>query len=149
MMISNTGFKIFQFCKKIKKFNRSITGEGNRLTLKEIKKEINNLKILNFKSGFRAFDWVVPEEWNVIDAYIKDPNGKKIVDIKNNYLHLVGYSKPVKKLKINLKNLKKQNLFFKQISKFNTLHNNLLQERLGILHDSFSKEKIKKRKLHS
>tara|TARA_B100000965_G_C19601686_1_gene763125 strand:+ start:3807 stop:5126 length:1320 start_codon:yes stop_codon:yes gene_type:complete len=106
MMISNTGFKIFQFCKKIKKFNRSITGEGNRLTLKEIKKEINNLKILNFKSGFRAFDWVVPEEWNVIDAYIKDPNGKKIVDIKNNYLHLVGYSKPVKKLKINLKNLK-------------------------------------------
>ena len=81
---------------------RSITGRSIRQTLKYIKKNIPNLKIIGFKSGTRVFDWVVPDEWNVNQAYILDPNKKKICDFKKNNLHLVSYSIPVRKsLKLN------------------------------------------------
>ena len=61
---------------------RSITGRSIRQTLKYIKKSIPNLKIIGFKSGTRVFDWVVPDEWDVKDAYIKDKYGKKIKVLK-------------------------------------------------------------------
>ena len=56
---------------------RSITGEPIRQTLNYIKKKISKLKIIKFKSGSRAFDWTVPDEWNIRDAYIKNQKGKK------------------------------------------------------------------------
>ena len=76
---------------------RSLTGDGIRKTLKIIKKEFPKLKIHEIPSGTKVFDWNVPFEWNVKDAYILDKNNKKIVDFKNNNLHLVGYSIPVNK----------------------------------------------------
>ena len=75
--------------------NRSITGKGVRQTLRIIKNEFPELKIKKVKSGSKAFDWTVPPEWNVKQAFIKDKYGKKIIDIKTNNLHLVGYSEPV------------------------------------------------------
>ena len=75
--------------------NRSITGQGVRETLAYIKKILPNLKLKNFKSGQKVFDWIVPEEWNVIDAYIEDEYGNKIIDFKTNNLHLISYSEPV------------------------------------------------------
>ena len=77
--------------------SRSLTGDGVRKTLKIIKKEFPKLKICKIRSGTKVFDWNVPPEWNVKDAYILDKNNKKIVDFKNNNLHLVGYSVPVNK----------------------------------------------------
>jgi aminopeptidase-like protein len=78
--------------------NRSILGEGNRKTLNLIQeyvgKEFNFLKI---GSGTKIFDWTVPDEWNVTEAFIIDPNGVKILDFEKNNLHLVGYSIPVDK----------------------------------------------------
>ena len=68
---------------------RSITGRSIRQTLKYIKKSIPNLKIIGFKSGTRVFDWVVPDEWDVKDAYIKDKYGKKVVDFNKNLLSIV------------------------------------------------------------
>ena len=76
---------------------RSLTGAGVRKTLNIIKKEFPKLKIYKVPSGTKAFDWSVPPEWNVKDAYILDKNDKKIVDFKNNNLHLVGYSIPTNK----------------------------------------------------
>ena len=76
---------------------RSLTGDGVRKTLKIIKKEFPKLKICKIRSGTKAFDWNVPPEWNVKDAYILDKNNKKIVDFRNNNLHLVGYSTPINK----------------------------------------------------
>jgi aminopeptidase-like protein len=67
---------------------RSITGSGVRKTLKIIQKEFPGLKIKSIKSGTKAFDWTVPPEWNVSDAYIADKNGLKIIDFKENNLHL-------------------------------------------------------------
>ena len=100
------GLLAFDLMKRLFNINRSLTGEGNRKTLKIIKKKIRALRILEFKSGKKVFDWIVPPEWNVKDAYVLDQNKKKIIDFKKNNLHLVGYSKAIKK-KVSLGELKK------------------------------------------
>ena len=75
--------------------NRSITGDGVRQTLFEIQKHLPNLEIIETPTGTQVFDWTVPQEWRVRDAYIIRPDGKKICQFKENNLHLVGYSVPV------------------------------------------------------
>jgi len=103
----NIGLKIFNLAKKLWPLNRSITGEGTRETLRSLKKICPELKIKDVKSGKKVFDWVIPKEWKVYDAYIITPDGKKICDFKKNNLHLVNYSVGVKKI-LKLKNLKKK-----------------------------------------
>jgi aminopeptidase-like protein len=78
--------------------NRSLTGFGTKKTLRLIKKEFSELKIKKVRSGEKFFDWTIPKEWNVNNAYILDKNKKKIIDFKENNLHLVGYSEPVNKI---------------------------------------------------
>ena len=75
---------------------RSITGNGVRETLKIIKKQIP-IKIYEVPTGTRVFDWTVPEEWSIKDAYVLDESGKKAIDFKKNNLHIVGYSIPINK----------------------------------------------------
>ena len=82
--------KLFPIC-------RSITGNGVRKTLKIIKKHFPKLKIYEVSSNTKVFDWEVPKEWNIKEAWIKDENGKTIVDFANNNLHIVGYSHPIDK----------------------------------------------------
>ena len=77
---------------------RSITGNGVRKTLKIIKKYFPKLKVYEVPSGTKVFDWNVPPEWNINDAYVIDKNNKKIIDFKKNNLHLVGYSMPINKI---------------------------------------------------
>ena len=98
---------ILNFAHKIFRFPRSLTGPGVRKTLKEIKRKIPELKIKSIKSKTKVFDWKIPLEWRVKNAYILDPSNNKICDFKKNNLHLVGYSAPIKK-KINKKNLLKK-----------------------------------------
>jgi len=86
--------------------NRSITGPGTRKSLKIIS-EIMPLRRLKFKSGEKAFDWTVPKEWNAHEAYFIDPTGKKHAVFSENNLHLIGYSKSVKK-KLDLIKLKQK-----------------------------------------
>ena len=73
--------------------NRSLTGEGNRESLK-ILSEVVDLQIYEVPSGTRCFDWTIPQEWNVKEAWIKDSTGKTIVNFKDLNLHLLGYSIP-------------------------------------------------------
>tara|TARA_B100000963_G_scaffold335202_1_gene329113 strand:- start:2163 stop:3458 length:1296 start_codon:yes stop_codon:yes gene_type:complete len=99
--------KYFQLAKQtLFPICRSITGRGTLRTLKIIKKNFPKLKILKVKSGTKVFDWRVPVEWNIKDAYILDKNNKKIISFKTNNLHLVGYSQPIDKT-INKKKLLK------------------------------------------
>tara|TARA_B100001057_G_scaffold492477_1_gene584949 strand:- start:1509 stop:2810 length:1302 start_codon:yes stop_codon:yes gene_type:complete len=101
------GNEIYSLCKKLFPLNRSLTGDGNRQTLNILKKYYKNLSIKEIKSGTKVYDWKIPLEWNVKEAWIKTPNGNKIADFKKNNLHLVGYSHRVKKT-LNFKNLKKK-----------------------------------------
>jgi len=103
------GKKIFNLCKKLWPLNRSITGEGTRETLRQLKKIVPKLKIKEIRSGKKVFDWTIPQEWKVEDAYILTPEEKKICDFKINNLHLLNYSVGVNK-KISLDKLQK-NLF--------------------------------------
>lgn len=73
--------------------NRSLTGEGLRESLRIICRYVP-LDILEYPSGMECFDWKVPDEWNVRDAYVLDPSGNKIIDFHDNNLHLLGYSVP-------------------------------------------------------
>ena len=84
---------------------RSITGDGARKT-HEILSELIPLKTTEIPSGTKAHDWVVPKEWKLIDAYIIDPYGKKICDVKENNLHVINYSISVNKT-ISLQELQK------------------------------------------
>ena len=89
------GLEIHNLAKKLWKINRSITGEGVRFTLEIIKKDyLQNLLIHSIPSGTKVFDWTVPMEWHVDEAYIITPDGNKICDFSLNNLHLVGYSIP-------------------------------------------------------
>ena len=94
--------------------NRSLTGRGVRSTLKIIKNEFPELKIKKINSGKKVFDWIIPQEWNVSEAYILDKKNKKIIDFKNNNLHLMGYSIPINKY-ISKHKLLKHFIFLKII----------------------------------
>ena len=97
--------QIYDFLKELFPICRSIMGEGNRETLRLIQKHIP-IKIHEVPTGYQAYDWEVPQEWNIRGAHILDPEGKKIIDFKNNNLHVVGYSMPVNK-EISLEELQK------------------------------------------
>ena len=92
-----TGNEMYNWAKELFPLNRSLTGDGVRDTLAFIKSYIPELQIHDVPSGTRAFDWEVPMEWNIRDAYIADSEGHKIIDFKENNLHVVGYSLPINK----------------------------------------------------
>ena len=91
------GNDIYNWAEELFPICRSITGQGLRDTLSYIKNILPNLKIYAVESGTRVFDWEVPDEWNISEAYITDEKGNKIIDFKDNNLHVVGYSEPVDK----------------------------------------------------
>lgn len=102
--IGRVGQEIYNLAEELFPVCRSITGNGVRRTLNVIKRLIP-LAIKEVPTGTQVFDWIVPREWNISAAWIKDPAGRKIVDFANNNLHVVNYSIPVKR-KISLAELK-------------------------------------------
>ena len=75
--------------------HRSITGLGVRDTLAYLGNLLPGLTVHAVPTGTQAFDWVVPDEWTIRDAYIADEAGNKVVDYNNHNLHVLGYSEPV------------------------------------------------------
>jgi len=101
------GKELHKFARKLWGYNRSITGEGVRQTLSDIKNILPELEIFSVNSGKQVYDWKIPKEWKVNKAYILCPNGEKICDFSKNNLHLVGYSIPYSG-KLNLSELQKR-----------------------------------------
>lgn len=90
-----TGRKILDLAKVLYPINRSITGQGVRDSLNEIRKVIPGLEIVSVPSGTKCFDWTVPPEWEVSEAYLLGPDGAEILNLRNHNLHVVGYSEPI------------------------------------------------------
>lgn len=92
------GIQMHDFAAKLFPICRSLTGNGVRQTLAEIRNHLPNLVIHEVPSGTRAFDWVVPDEWNIAGARLIGPNGQVVVDFCNHNLHVVGYSEPIDRI---------------------------------------------------
>ena len=105
LISDNVGDQIFALAAKIYPICRSITGNGVRYTLHELCKHIA-LEIHEVPTGTEVFDWTIPREWNIHDAYIKNERGEKVVDFARSNLHVMSYSVPVRQ-RISLSELKK------------------------------------------
>lgn len=86
--------KMFRLAERLWPLNRSLSGEGVRQTLDVIAEENPGLRRFEVPTGTAVFDWEVPKEWRVREAFIVTPSGEKICDFAENNLHLVGYSAP-------------------------------------------------------
>jgi aminopeptidase-like protein len=98
------GQDMYHLITKLYPICRSITGNGFRETLNIIKNYIP-LEVHEVPTGTEVYDWTVPKEWNIKDAYIKNSQGEKIVDFNHSNLHVVSYSVPVRQ-KMSLEELK-------------------------------------------
>jgi aminopeptidase-like protein len=102
--LDSVGQEMYQLIANLYPICRSITGNGVRQTLRYIQKHVP-LSIQEIPSETSVFDWTVPKEWNIKDAYVKNSNGEKVIDFQNSNLHVVSYSTPVRK-RLSLDELK-------------------------------------------
>lgn len=96
---------MYELCEKLFPICRSITGDGVRETLKILREVVPEISVHEVPTGTKVFDWTVPKEWVIRDAWIKNSRGEKILDFSKNNLHVVGYSTPVDKV-VSLEELK-------------------------------------------
>ena len=92
--LADAGQAMWQLAADLFPICRSITGEGLRATLRQLQRYIP-LELYEVPSGTPVFDWVVPKEWNIRDAYVKNGRGERVVDFQRSNLHVVNYSIPV------------------------------------------------------
>lgn len=102
------GSVMHEFIAELYPICRSITGDGVRETLAKVGHHIP-LQIHEVPSGTRVFDWTVPKEWNIRDAWVANSSGERIIDFRKSNLHVLGYSVPTRR-RVRLEELK-QHLF--------------------------------------
>ena len=100
-----TGADIDALLERLFWLNRSLSGEGNRETLRIIS-EYLPIEIKDYPSGSEVFDWIVPDEWVIHDAWIRDSQGRDVVHLSDHPLHIVSYSSPVN-VKLPFKELRR------------------------------------------
>jgi aminopeptidase-like protein len=105
LLSDNIGQAVHALAAEIYPICRSITGNGVRETLRLLGRHVG-IEVHEVPTGTRAFDWTVPREWNIRDAYIRDGRGQKIVDFANSNLHVMSYSVPVR-ARMDLSELKR------------------------------------------
>ncbi|HXC35610.1 MAG TPA: DUF4910 domain-containing protein [Candidatus Acidoferrales bacterium] len=103
--LARDGAELFEMVSALYPICRSITGNGLRESLRRLQSHVG-LSLHEVPTGTQVFDWVVPKEWNIRDAYIKDSRGARVVDFRKNNLHVVNYSLPVKQ-RMHLSELRK------------------------------------------
>lgn len=95
MVLNLVGNEMYRLCGKMFPYCRSITGDGVRQTLLALREIVPEIMVYEVPSGTKAFDWTVPKEWRIHDAWIKNSKGEKILDFEEHNLHVMGYSAPV------------------------------------------------------
>jgi aminopeptidase-like protein len=93
--LSESGLQMHALVSELFPICRSITGAGLRQTLARLGREVP-LEIHHVPSGTEVFDWTVPDEWNIRDAWIADTSGNRVVDFRDSNLHILNYSAPVR-----------------------------------------------------
>jgi aminopeptidase-like protein len=138
---SEIGREMHKFISELYPICRSITGNGVRQTLTLINERLP-LEIKEVPTGTKVFDWVVPKEWNITDAYVKNAKGERVIDFKKSNLHVVSYSVPLRK-RVSVSELKEhlfsipekpfwipfRNAYYKEDWGFCVSHNQLLELR--------------------
>ena len=104
MMTDNIGQQMHRLVAELYPICRSITGNGFRETLQVIRRHIP-LEIHEVPTGTKVFDWTVPKEWNIRDAYVKNSRGERVIDFQKSNLHVLNYSAPIE-AKMSLPELK-------------------------------------------
>jgi aminopeptidase-like protein len=90
------GDRMYELCESLFPICRSITGDGVRRTL-DILGDVVPMERHEVPSGTAVFDWTIPPEWNIRDAYVADDRGERVIDFRRSNLHVVGYSAPVRR----------------------------------------------------
>jgi len=90
------GHAMFRLIAEMYPICRSITGDGLRETLRALQRQIP-LELREVPTGTQVFDWTVPKEWNIRDAYVKNAKGERVIDFQKSNLHVVNYSVPVQR----------------------------------------------------
>lgn len=91
----DSGADLHRWAADLMPITRSLTGDGVRETLAYLQALLPDLDVHEVPSGTPAFDWTVPDEWNITDAYVADLDGTRVIDMRLSNLHVVGYSEPV------------------------------------------------------
>jgi aminopeptidase-like protein len=91
------GHEIYALIEELYPICRSITGDGFRKTMGILQRHVP-LQVYEVPSGTRVFDWTVPREWNIRDAYVKDGSGNRVIDFQKSNLHVVSYSTPIRQV---------------------------------------------------
>ncbi|MCW9034184.1 MAG: DUF4910 domain-containing protein [Rhodospirillales bacterium] len=95
MIENQIGQEMHKWAQDLFPICRSITGPGVRETLRYLKNILPKLEIIEVPSGSKVFDWEIPNEWSIEDAYVEDEDGNRVIDFADNNLHVVNYSEPV------------------------------------------------------
>ena len=139
---------IYGWLKDMFPIHRSLTGNGNRRTLKYIQSLVPNLNLMEIKSGEKVYDWEIPLEWNFDHAYIDDEFGNRILDTKNNNLHVVGYSYPID-IHLNLNELQKFLNSRKDIPDAIPYITSYYKKKSGFCISHTQREELKQQKYHA
>ncbi len=94
-MCKMVGEEVYDLTGRLFPIYRHLMGDGVRETLRIVQEYLPGLSILEIPSGEHVYDWTVPEEWFVREAYIENRQGDRIIDLADNNLHVVAYSGPI------------------------------------------------------
>src|SRR5712691_11110418 len=130
--LAGVGEPMYELVRELYPICRSITGNGVRETLRRVSEHIP-LKVHEVPTGTRVFDWTVPKEWNIRDAYVKDSDGVKVIDFKKSNLHVLNYSTPIRK-RMSLAELREHLYTLPDHADWIPYKTSYYQERWGFCH---------------
>lgn len=93
--LAAAGDEVLSLIEELYPLNRSITGPGLRATIEILGRFLFPLHVVEVETGTQVFDWTVPREWSVSEAFIEHQSGRRIVDLRDSTLHVMSYSAPV------------------------------------------------------
>ncbi|MBO4903117.1 MAG: DUF4910 domain-containing protein [Lachnospiraceae bacterium] len=142
------GRAMFDLCKEMFPICRSITGNGVRETFALIRKILPEMQLFEVPSGTEVFDWTIPKEWNITEAYLEDESGKRIVDMADTNLHVLGYSVPVDE-KLSLQELQEHLYSLKDQPDLIPYVTSYYKERWGFCMTQKMRDSLKEQTYHA